>query len=174
MAELKDYYLQIDNDYTHTEKAYDFVKNQATWKYTPYMWIVENSPPKYETWIKGDPLLSSLYIIFGGWVDFYITRAKHAFNWHTDATENCSINMVFEEYNAHTLFSLNNEKIDIHHFTELKYIPKKWTIINTEKKHTVINFENRDRFLMCYRFPKTVNYNDVTFWYKNIYYKDKK
>ncbi len=169
MSELKDYYLQLDDDYAHVEQAHDFVKNRATWKYVPYIWVVENSPPKYETWIKGDRLLSSLYSKFGGWVDFYITRAKHAHSWHTDAAEKCSINMVFEEYNAHTLFSLKNEKVDIHHFAELKYVPKKWTIINTEKKHTVMNFEDKDRFLMCYRVPPAVNFNDVVNWYNTEY-----
>lgn len=169
MSELKDYYFQLDDDYAYVEQAHDFVKNRATWKYVPYIWVVENSPPKYETWIKGDRLLSSLYSKFGGWVDFYITRAKHAHSWHTDAAEKCSINMVFEEYNAQTLFSLKNEKVDIHHFAELKYVPKKWTIINTEKKHTVMNFEDRDRFLMCYRVPPAVNYNDVINWYNTEY-----
>ena len=67
------------------------------------------------------------------------------------------------------LFSLKNEKVDIHQFAELKYVPKKWTIINTEKKHTVMNFEDRDRFLMCYRVPPAINYQNVVDWYINEY-----
>lgn len=169
MKELADYYFQIDDNYTHVDRAHEFAVKEATWKYVPYIWIVENSPSKYETWIKGDPFLTAIHAKFHGWVDFYITQGKHAHSWHTDASEKCSINMVFETYNSHTLFSLKNEKVDIHQFAELKYVPKKWTIINTEKKHTVMNFEDRDRFLMCYRVPPAINYQNVVDWYINEY-----
>ena len=169
MKELADYYFQIDDNYIHADYAHEFVVKEATWKYVPYIWIVENSPSKYETWIKGDPFLTAIHAKFHGWVDFYITQGKHAHSWHTDAAEKCSINMVFETYNSHTLFSLKNEKVDIHQFAELKYVPKKWTIINTEKKHTVMNFEDRDRFLMCYRVPPAINYQNVVDWYINEY-----
>ena len=39
MNELKDYYLQLDDDYAYVEQAHDFVKNRATWKYVPYIWL---------------------------------------------------------------------------------------------------------------------------------------
>lgn len=169
MKELKDYYLQIDDDYVHADLAHEFAVNKATWKYVPYIWVVANSPPEYETWIKGDPFLTAIHSKFRGWADFYITRGKHAHSWHTDAAEKCSINMVFETYNAHTLFSLKNEQVDIHEFVELNYVPKKWSIINTEKKHTVMNFEDRDRLLMCYRVPPAINYQTVVDWYIKEY-----
>jgi hypothetical protein len=169
MNELPDYYLQLNETYSLADKAHDFVVHRAEWKYIPYIWVIDNSPAKFETWIKLDPFLMALHNKFHGWVDFYITRAHHAHSWHTDAAEKCSINMVFEEYNSHTLFSIKNEQVDIHEFKELKYQPNKWTIINTAKKHTVMNFESRDRFLMCYRPSGGTTYQTVVDWYKNEY-----
>lgn len=77
--------------------------------------------------------------------------------------------MVFEEYNSLTLFSVENNHNDIHKFEELKYQPNKWTIINTTKKHTVINQEYRSRYLMVYRPPCGTSYQTVVNWYKNEY-----
>jgi hypothetical protein len=32
-----------------------------------------------------------------------------------------------------------------------------------------MNFEDKDRFLMCYRVPPSVNYAEVVDWYKTEY-----
>jgi hypothetical protein len=169
MNELPDYYLQLDETYSLAEKGHDFVLNKAEWKYIPYIWVVANSANRVANWIDQDPFLSAIHKRFHGWVDFYITKPRHAHSWHVDAAEQVSINLVFEEYNSLTLFSVENNQVDIHKFEELKYQPNKWTIINTAKKHTVINMENRDRYLMCYRPPAGTSYQTVVDWYKNEY-----
>jgi hypothetical protein len=169
MSELTDYYLQLDETYSQSEKAHDFLVNRSEWKYVPYIWIAANSPEKFETWIKPDPFLSVVHARFRGWVDFYITRPRHAHSWHVDAQEQVSFNTVFEEYNSLTLFSVENNQVDIHKFEELKYQPNKWTIINTAKKHTIINEEYRNRYLMVYRPARGTDYQTVVDWYKNEY-----
>jgi hypothetical protein len=172
--ELRNYYFQLDETYSLSEKAHDFLLNQATWKYIPYIWVIENSPDKFETWIKNDRFLTALHNKFNGWVDFYLTKPRHAHGWHKDSlsvNEFVSINLVFEEYNSLTLFSVKSDKSqpDIHQFEELKYQPNKWTIMNTDQSHSVINREFRNRYLMCYRPRKGTKYQTVVDWYINEY-----
>jgi hypothetical protein len=171
MHELTDYYLNLDETYSQAATASRFVNEHATWKYIPYIWVVANGPDGRATWINTDPFLSAVHARFGGWTDFYLTKPRHAHSWHTDAAEQVSINMVFEEYNSLTLFSVENPQPDIHNFAELKYRPNQWTIINTAKKHTVLNLENRNRYLMCYRPPGGTSYQTVVDWYRNEYLK---
>jgi hypothetical protein len=170
--ELPNYYLHLAETYSLAAKAHDFVVNHAEWKYVPYIWIIANSPNKFETWIKDDPFLMALHNRFGGWVDFYISKPRHAHTWHKDSesvNESISINMVFEEYNSLTLCSTDHNGYGIHKYEEIKYRPNKWTIVNTAQAHSVINLEYRNRYLMCYRPPGGTSYQTVVDWYRNEY-----
>jgi hypothetical protein len=89
------------------------------------------------------------------------------YHWHRDNDIGCSLNMVLDVYNSHTLFTHSNPKqVYLEAIIELNYKPNTWYIFNSQEKHSVINLDDRARVLFTLIMPKEVKYHDVVEWYK--------
>jgi len=71
------------------------------------------------------------------------------------------MNLVMDDYSAHTLFNPANRRDILDKVIELKYEKNKWYLFNSQILHTVINVDTRDRPLLTVSFPKDVEYQTV-------------
>lgn len=138
---------------------------QLDWKWVPFMHVAVDIEIIEQQIIK-NKFISNIRKEFGGNLYLYKLPQVSVYRWHRDKYVGCSLNMVFDKYHCHTLFSQNNgENTDlIQPFTELTYKINKLYIFNSQNLHTVINLD-RDRILFSYTFPREINYNSVLEWY---------
>jgi hypothetical protein len=156
------YFYQIDEPYTNIKSVKQSISN-ASWQWIPYMTVADNF---FES-LSFDPFIKEIATQFGGHLKLYKVPSNYVYHWHKDANIGCSLNMVLEEYNSHTLF-IHPERDNkyVEPFVELKYKPETWYIFNSQERHTVINLDKRDRILFTLIMPKQTNYHDVVAWYK--------
>lgn len=72
------------------------------------------------------------------------------YNWHIDTERSVGINMLLSDVNSKCLFSENPNSV-VSEFEELVYEPNTYYIFNTQKPHSVLNFEG-DRYLFSVEF----------------------
>jgi hypothetical protein len=117
--------------------------------------------------------LAELKNQFGGSLQIYKIPNQCCYKWHRDTIIGCSLNIVLEEYNCHTIFNKSKHPLDfstdeshMSSIVELKYEPKKFYLFNSQIQHSVINLD-RDRMLVTYVFPKPTTYQLIKDWYIN-------
>lgn len=91
--------------------------------------------------------------------------ANTNYNWHTDTTRGLSINMLLRDNHSHCLFSSDTDEYN-DSFVELKYKPNKFYLFNTQRRHSVINF-NFPRYMFSVELSKDktqLTYDEVYTW----------
>ena len=149
-------------------KILDIIENHipsAEWRWLPWIYVCINLPRK--DLIGKDPFIDML-IEKGGSLCLYKIPASTSYNWHRDASIGVSLNIVLTDYNCHTIFSTGHyEYMNAMNFpildkiVELKYEPKKWFLFNSQIRHSVVNLDHRDRYLLTITFPKEYSYNKL-------------
>jgi hypothetical protein len=81
------------------------------------------------------------------------------YDWHTDSTRQCAINLLLTGYNSHCFFG-NRESRDLVHLTELTYEPNTYYLLNTQTKHAVLNF-TETRYLLSIGFNSPASYREI-------------
>ena len=159
---MNNYFYEVSEPYQNIEAVKQFIPT-ANWQWVPFMNVASNF---YES-VLTDPFIKQLSIEFSGSLRLYKVPAMHVYHWHRDAQVGCSLNMVLEEYQSHTLFSnVESESKYVDPVVELKYKPETWYIFNSQERHTVINLDTRDRVLFTLIMPRQTTYQDVVAWYK--------
>jgi hypothetical protein len=134
----------------------------AKWTWVPFMNISINFQKTLGLeLIKQDPLLDNLRIKFNGIMRLYMFPSMTVYNWHRDVEMGCSINLVMEDYDSHTLFNPTDKKEILDNVVELKYEKNKWYLFNSQILHSVVNVDPRDRLLLTITFPKHVQYQEI-------------
>ena len=156
------YFYEVKESYQNIEAVKKFIST-AIWQWIPYMPVASNF---YEA-TQSDPFIKDIAAEFNGKLRLYKFPAKQVYHWHKDASVGCSLNMVLEEYNSHSLF-IHPERDNkyVEPVVELKYKLETWYIFNSQAMHSVINLDDRDRILFTLIMPKDIDYHDVVAWYK--------
>jgi hypothetical protein len=81
------------------------------------------------------------------------------YDWHTDATRQCSINMLIDGDKSKCFFG-DRKSRDIVNITELVYEPYTCYLLNTQIKHAVLNLDNT-RYMLSIGFDEPNNYQDI-------------
>jgi hypothetical protein len=149
-------------------KILDIIENHissAEWRWLPWNYVCINLPRNDLT--SKDSFVDML-IEKGGSLCLYKIPANTSYNWHKDASIGVSLNMVLTDYNCHTIFSTGHyDYMNAMNFpildkiVELKYEPKKWFLFNSQIRHSVVNLDHRDRYLLTITFPKEYSYNKL-------------
>ena len=172
MDEL-DFFLKIDQDVDDIIPIIENFLNIVEWKWVPYQNVAIDTKTIESQILEVCPLLSQFKEKFGGKFCLYKIPSQSVYTWHRDYSISCSLNMVLEEYNCHTVFDKSKHPLDssppdqsnILSVIELKYEPKKFYIFNSQLTHSVTNLD-RDRTLVTYIFPKFLtSYYDIRDWY---------
>jgi len=81
------------------------------------------------------------------------------YDWHTDSTRQCAINLLLTGYNSHCFFG-DRESRDLVHLTELTYSPNTYYLLNTQTKHAVLNF-TETRYLLSIGVNNPFSYREI-------------
>ena len=145
------YFYETAESYHNLESVKNFVPT-AIWEWIPYMTVASN----FTNAIKSDTFITDISKKFGGVLKLYKFPAKQVYHWHKDANIGCSLNMVLEEYNSHSLFTHSErDNMYVEPVIELAYKPETWYIFNSQERHSVINLDDRDRILFSDQIKKS-------------------
>jgi hypothetical protein len=157
----KHLYYKIEQEPNFLDQVKEYAKT-VNWIWIPFMNIALDFPKTLGfQLIKTDKMLSGLQSKFNAEMRLYMFPSMTVYNWHRDVETGCSLNLVMDDYSAHTLFNPNDKKEIIDSVVELKYEKNKWYLFNSQILHSVINVDSKDRVLLTITFPKNVTYNDV-------------
>ena len=98
----------------------------------------------------------------------YMFPSMSVYNWHKDYAVGCSLNLVMEDYNAHTLFKSPDSKGILNKVIDLKYEKNKWYLFNSQIFHSVVNLGIRDRIMLTMTFPKNIKYQEILDFLKSV------
>jgi len=87
------------------------------------------------------------------------------YDWHTDETRQCAINMLIDGNDSRCFFG-DRQNRDIVNLTELTYKPNTYYLFNTQVKHAVLNLNNT-RYLLSIGFVLPNTYEDILTYCKN-------
>ena len=85
------------------------------------------------------------------------------YEWHVDAYNNCSLNMVLDDYDAKTIFKLGrlgDGSGSLYKTLELQYKPNTWYAFNSQKPHAIIN-GSQIRYLLTIGVLPPFTYDDL-------------
>ena len=163
------YYLKLNEECTVIDEFKKIISD-ATWRVGGYLFVIDRH--HITRAIYDDPFIKELKETFeGSYIDIYKFPPNSFYRFHTDVHSSCSINMVLEDYHSHSMFTSSkvSDKRYYDEITELKYEPYKWHLFNTQRRHCVLNLDNKPRYTIAYRFNKDIKnytYEDVLEWYK--------
>lgn len=75
-------------------------------------------------------------------------KAKTIYHFHVDTYRSTVVNMVLDDYDSVTVFNLGYHRPAQSSIAELKYIPGRYYLFNTQIPHQVINRGSEDRYLL--------------------------
>lgn len=160
------FYYKIEQMPSYLDQVKEYAKT-ANWTWVPFMNIsIDFQKTLGLQLIKKDKMLSGLQSNFYAEMRLYMFPSMTVYNWHRDVEMGCSLNLVMDDYSAHTLFNPSDKKEIIDNVVELKYEKNKWYLFNSQILHSVINVDSKDRVLLTITFPKNVTYNDVADYLK--------
>jgi hypothetical protein len=146
----------------------------ATFNYNPIPALYWTPPSTFES----TDFVKSLREKFGfSWVKFNLFPSNVLYDWHSDSSRRCSINWVIKTNPmAHTFFKepvketipLEGMTTLTNHLIEVEYDLYKPTILNTTKKHCVINNYPEDRIIMSMSIFNEASYEEVLEYLKNL------
>ena len=154
-------FYKIEQEPIFLDKVREYAET-AKWTWVPFMNIsIDFQKTLGLDLIKQDSLLDSLRNKFNGMMRLYMFPSMTVYNWHRDVEMGCSMNLVMEDYDSHTLFNPTDKKETIDNVVELKYEKNKWYLFNSQILHSVVNVDPRNRFLLTITFPKHVQYQEI-------------
>lgn len=110
-------------------------------------------------------------------VNFNMFPANSIYDWHTDSTRRCSINWVLKTNPmAHTFYKepiketviIEGQQTLVNHLLEVDYDLYKPVLLNTTKKHCVVNNYNDTRIIMSVSVFNNFSYEDVLTYLKSL------
>lgn len=81
------------------------------------------------------------------------------YDWHTDSTRQCAINLLLTGFNSHCFFG-DRVSRDIVNLTELTYQPNTYYLLNTQVKHAVLNL-TQTRYVLSIGFNSPNSYQEI-------------
>ena len=103
-----------------------------------------------------------------------LLRVKHKsfYDWHVDDYRQSCINcLVSKEHHSYCLFGEHKDKWYHNNIIELKYKPYTYYLFNNQKKHTVLNLDNKDRYVFSLYFEEETSYEILREKLKSILIK---
>mgnify|MGYP003128178493 FL=1 len=86
-------------------------------------------------------------------------KNKSFYDWHVDDYRQSCINcLVSKEHHSYCLFGEHKDEWYHDNIIELKYKPYTYYLFNNQKKHTVLNLDKKDRYLLSLYFQEEVSY----------------
>ena len=160
-------YYKIEQASSYLDQVREYAKT-VNWTWVPFMNIsIDFQKTLGPKLMKQDAMLNKLQSKFNAVMRLYMFPSMAVYNWHRDVEMGCSLNLVMDDYSAHTLFNPADKKEIIDRVVELKYEKNKWYLFNSQILHSVINVDSKDRVLLTITFPKNVTYNDVADYLKS-------
>lgn len=157
----EDFYYKLKHEPKSLYQVNEYAKT-ARWSWVPFMNVARSFQNTLGSKIiQQNELLTKLQSKFDAKMRLYMFPSMTCYNWHRDAEIGCSMNLVLDDYSAHTLFNPANRKDILDKVIELKYEKNKWYLFNSQILHTVINLDTRDRPLLTLSFPLGVDYQTV-------------
>jgi len=154
-------YRKIEQESNFLSQIKEYAKT-ANWTWVPFMHIsIDFQKTLGPQLMKQDEMLNKLQTKFNAMMRLYMFPSMAVYNWHRDIEMGCSLNLVMDDYSAHTLFNPNDNKKIIDNVVELKYEKNKWYVFNSQILHSVINLDSKNRVLLTVTFTKNVTYTDV-------------
>ena len=102
-----------------------------------------------KTVFKGSSLFSVM-LKFNASPVILKTNPMTWYDWHTDSTRQCAINLLLTGFDSHCFFG-DRESRDIVNLTELTYSPNTYYLLNTQTNHAVLNF-SETRYVLSMGF----------------------
>ena len=85
--------------------------------------------------------------------------SNSCYHWHVDGfRQSCINSLISKDHYSHTLFGEYKDEIYHKNIIELKYKPYTYYLFNNQKEHTVLNLDNRDRYLFSLYFNEETSY----------------
>ena len=86
--------------------------------------------------------------------------SKSFYNWHVDDFRQSCINMLISK-NHHSYSMFGEYKNNYYHnnIIELQYKPYTYYLFNNQKRHSVVNLDNEDRYLLSLYFSEEKPYH---------------
>ena len=166
-----DFFLKIDQSVDNIIPIINDFLTTVKWGWAPFNYLATDAWQIESKLLEESPVLSKFQKQFGGQLYMIHLPERAMYTWHYDFNTNCSLNMVLENYECHTLFSKGKHPLDqsidrtnILDIIELKYEPKKFYIFSNSIPHCVMNL-GKERTLITWTFPKSITYDSVKDWY---------
>ena len=89
---------------------------------------------------------------------------KSFYNWHVDDYRQSCINLLISEnFGRQSITVFGKEKNGYYHdnIIELKYMPSTYYLFNNQVKHSVLNLDDKDRYLLSLYFEEELPYEVV-------------
>ena len=110
-------------------------------------------------------------------VNFNMFPANSLYDWHTDSTRRCSVNWVLKTNPlAHTFYKepiaetviIEGQQTHVNHLFEVDYDLYNPVLLNTTKKHCVVNNFNDIRIIMSLSIFNDVSYEQMLEYLQNL------
>lgn len=173
------FFKELDVEFKGQKILQDFLPT-ATWEWIPYMNVCNNFGDDFKKrfintatysastkLIIADKFVNDVVSHFGIRQRLYNIPANSTYKWHVDLEVAFSLNMILDDYDCKTVFEVEKISPQLSKIVEIKYTPHKWYLFNSQKLHTVINTDSRDRPLYTILFYKDHKYSLQNFldWY---------
>ena len=94
---------------------------------------------------------------------------KSFYDWHVDDYRQSCINcLVSKEHDSYCLFGEHKDEWYHDNIIELKYKPYTYYLFNNQKEHTVLNLDNKDRYVFSLYFDEETSYEILKEKFKSI------
>jgi hypothetical protein len=162
MIDTQFLYRRFDIKCPSVELIRSFIST-ATWDCRPsdYMTIAKNLDVIAIRRI--DRFINCICDEFSTTLRVYQFPRNSWYEWHRDAYNACSLNMVIDEYDAKTLFKLgpmSDGSGQLHEIVELKYAVGKWYAFNSQIPHCITNGDNV-RYLVTLGILPPFSYDEL-------------
>jgi hypothetical protein len=130
------------------EEIAEVIKNEEDWQ-PYYNFMVKQVPDEV---IQKDPFLRDLYAIEPFIAGVTMMKPMTVYDWHTDERRGATLNMLVHSGFSLTMFT-TPDQATVRHFAVAEYKPQEYHFFNTQKPHTVFNFD-QPRYLFTIEFLK--------------------
>ncbi len=149
-----EYFYELETIESYSNGLLDLINSTKFWFQKNNLHII-----KVENIFFNDSILSTLIERFNGTPLIFKLPPNIWYDWHTDENRLCAINMLILGNRSHCFFG-ERENRDIVKTRELTYNSNRYYLLNTQKKHAVLNFEE-PRYVLSVGFAGTHDYFTV-------------
>jgi len=94
---------------------------------------------------------------------------KSFYDWHVDSYRQSCINcLISKDHHSYLLFGEYKDEYYHNNIIELKYKPYTYYLFNNQKKHSVVNLDSKDRYLLSLYFEEETPYETLRKKLKSI------